>query len=75
MSEEQLSRAVADEVRRLLEERGMSGNQLAKQAGIPQTSIAGKLRGVSAFTLDDLAVIGPVLGVKVTDLIDWAQSR
>jgi transcriptional regulator with XRE-family HTH domain len=73
VSEEQLSRAVSAEVRRLLEERGLSGNQLAKASGVPQTSIAGKLRGASAFSVDDLAAIAPVLEVKVSDLIEWAQ--
>jgi DNA-binding Xre family transcriptional regulator len=73
VSEEQLSRAVSGEVRRLLEERGMSGNQLAKASGVPQTSIAGKLRGVSAFTLNDLDSVCSTLGVKVADVIEWAQ--
>lgn len=73
MTDEDLARAVSAQVRRLLEERGISGNQLAKAAGIPQTSIASKLRGMSAFTLNDLDSICSTLGVKVSDLIDWAQ--
>lgn len=73
MTEEDLARAVSAQVRRLLEERGISGNQLAKAAGIPQTSIASKLRGMSAFTLNDLDCICSTLGVKVSDLIEWAQ--
>lgn len=72
---EQLSRAVAAEISRLLEERGMSGNALAKATGIPQTSISGKLRGVSPFDLDDLQAICGALDVDVTDLLSWAQSR
>lgn len=75
MTAEQLSAAVRGEVRRLLEERGLSGNQLAKATGIPQTSIAAKLRGTHDFTLDDLAAIAPVLEVKVADIIEWAQRR
>lgn len=70
---ERLSAAVSDVVRRLLEERGMSGNQLAKASGLEQTGLARKLRGAVAFTLDDLAAIAPVLGVKVADIIEWAQ--
>lgn len=70
---EQLSRAVSAEVRRLLEERGLSGNQLAKASGVEQTAIARKLRGIGKFDLDDLAAIAPVLEVKVTDIIEWAQ--
>lgn len=69
----QLSKAVGAEVRRLLGERGMSGNQLAKAAGLEQTGVARKLRGTGVFTLDDLAAIAPVLEVTVTELIEWAQ--
>lgn len=69
---EQLSRAVAAELRGLLEQRGMSGNQLAKATGIPQVSIARKLRGATAFNLDDIDAICSVLGVKVADLMEWA---
>lgn len=70
---DQLSRAVGAEVRRLLAERGMSGNQLAKAAGLEQTGVARKLRGTGVFTLDDLAAIAPVLEVTVAELIEWAQ--
>ena len=73
MTAEQLSAAVSAVVRRLLEERDMSGNQLAKASGVEQTSIARKLRGARAFDLDDLAAIAPVLEVKVADIIEWAQ--
>jgi DNA-binding Xre family transcriptional regulator len=71
---EQLSRAVAAEIRRLLEERDISGNQLAKETGISQPSIARKLRGATAFDLDDVDLICAALGVKVADLLDWAQK-
>ena len=70
---DQLSTAVSREVRRLLDERGMSGNALAKATGIPQTSIAGKLRGATSFTVDDLDAICRVLEVSVSDLLTWAQ--
>jgi hypothetical protein len=36
VTDEQLSRAVSAEVRRLLDERNMSGNQLAKASGLEQ---------------------------------------
>lgn len=71
---DQLSAAVAREVRRLLGERGMSGNALAKASGIPQSSIAGKLRGAQSFTVDDLDAICRVLEVTVADLMSWAQQ-
>ena len=71
---EQLSRAVATELRRLLEERGMSGNALAKATGISQSSVSNKLAGRHAFDLDDLQSICRVLDVNVTDLLTWAQK-
>jgi transcriptional regulator with XRE-family HTH domain len=75
VTDEQLSRAVSAEVRRLLDERNMSGNQLAKASGLEQTTIARKLRGVRSFDLDDLAAIAPVLGVEPHELVEWARSR
>jgi transcriptional regulator with XRE-family HTH domain len=75
VTDEQLSHAVSAEVRRLLEERGMSGNQLAKAAGLEQTTVARKLRGVRTFDLDDLAAIAPVLEVTAAELVEWAQKH
>lgn len=71
---EQLSRLVAEELRRLLAERGISGNQLAKRTGIPQPTIATKLSGKSAWTLDDLQVVCAQLDVSVADLLQWAHK-
>jgi transcriptional regulator with XRE-family HTH domain len=70
---EELSNAVAEQIRRLLEERGVSGRQLATQTGIPQRTVANKLSGKSPFDLDDLAKIAAMLEVDVTDLLSWAQ--
>jgi transcriptional regulator with XRE-family HTH domain len=72
---EELSSAVAEQVRRLLDERGISGRQLSAQTGIPQRTVANKLSGRSPFDLDDLAKIAAVLEVAVTDLLAWAQHR
>jgi transcriptional regulator with XRE-family HTH domain len=70
---EQLSRAVTAEVRRLLDERGMSGRDLARRTGIPQSSIAKKLADKHPFDVDDLQAVAGVLEVDVTDLLSWAQ--
>lgn len=70
---EQLTEAVAVQIRRLLEERGISGNQLAKATGISQPSIARKLRGATSFDLADLDRICVVLGVKPAEVLEWAQ--
>jgi DNA-binding Xre family transcriptional regulator len=73
VTDEDFARAVSAQVRKLLEERGISGNQLAKAAGLEQTTVARKLRGVLAFTLNDLDDICSTLGVKKSDLIEWAE--
>lgn len=70
---EQLSRAVAGEIRRLLDERGISGNALSKATGISQSSVSAKLAGKHSFDLDDLQAICRFLEVDVTDLLAWAQ--
>lgn len=71
---EELSRAVAVQIRRLLEERGMSGRQLALAAGINPRSMDRKIGGRSPFDVDDLAAVAPVFGVTVSDLLRWAED-
>ena len=70
---EELSRAVAGQVRRLLDERGMSGRQLALAAGVNPRSIDRKLAGTSPWDVDDLAAVAPVFGVAASDLLSWAE--
>jgi transcriptional regulator with XRE-family HTH domain len=72
---EQLSRAITAEVRRLLDDRGMSGRELSRLTGIPQSSIAKKLADRHPFDVDDLQAIAGVLEVDVTDLLAWAQRQ
>lgn len=72
---EQLSRAVAEQIRRLLTERGISGNQLATLTGIPQVTIARKLRGASPVDLDDVQAICLALDVDPVDLLALAQAH
>lgn len=70
---EQLSRAVAEQVRQLLADRGMSGRALALASGINPRSVDRKLAGQSPFDVDDLAAIAPALGVAASDLLAWAE--
>ena len=70
---EDLARAVAAEIERLMAERGVSGNALSKATGIPQTSISRKLNGPAAFDLNDLVAISHALGVDIRDLLEWAR--
>lgn len=72
---EELSRAVAAEVRRLLDERGWSGRELARRTGIAQGTLADKLAGRSSFDLDDLDKVCGQFEVDLTDLLAWARRR
>jgi hypothetical protein len=69
----QLSEAVRLLIVQLMEARKMKGTHLAAAAGLPQTSVSRKLRKVGTFDLDDIAAIGPVFGLKGSDLITWAE--
>jgi transcriptional regulator with XRE-family HTH domain len=70
---EHLSRAVADQIRSLMQARQMSGYALAKATGIPQSSISRKLNYAAPFDLADVARIAQVFGVKASDLVAWAE--
>jgi transcriptional regulator with XRE-family HTH domain len=71
---QQLSAAVAAVVRSLLEERGWSGRQLARETGINQASVARKLREESPFDLDDVHAIAQAMSVDVGELV-YAAMR
>ncbi|WP_147262033.1 helix-turn-helix transcriptional regulator [Blastococcus sp. TF02A-26] len=70
---EQLSRAIAMQVRRLMDERQVSAYALSKQTGIPQSSLSRKLNGPAAFDFDDVQVIAAALGMDVTSLVAAAE--
>lgn len=64
-----LSEEVRAHLVRLLEQRGMSGRQLARATGISQPSLSRKLRGTAPIDVDDLEAIAGALGVTVADLV------
>lgn len=70
---EQLSRAIAAQVRRLMDERGVSAYALSKQTGIPQSSLSRKLNGPASFDFDDVQQIAGALGTDVTSLVAAAE--
>lgn len=72
---EELSAAVAEQIRRLIHARGTSANAVAKAAGIPQSSMSRKINGHAPFDLDDVQGICVVLGVDEADLIAWAKRH
>lgn len=71
---EELSRAVAAEINRLLAERGWSQRELAKRSGLLQSNLTRKLvTGGRRFELDDLPPICRAFGISLADLLAWAQ--
>ena len=72
---EELSAAVAAELTRLMEERGMSSNALAKATGLPQTTVYRKVTGRQVIDLNDVAPLAEALGVTVSELIERAQRH
>jgi transcriptional regulator with XRE-family HTH domain len=70
---EQLSRAIAAQVQRLMTERGVSAYALSKQTGIPQSSLSRKFNGPAAFDFDDVQAIAAALGIDVTSLVAAAE--
>lgn len=71
---EELSAAVAAEVRRLCAEVGWSGRELARRIEMSTNTAAAKLRGDFPFTFDEVDVIARAAGVNPADLIARAQS-
>jgi DNA-binding Xre family transcriptional regulator len=73
---DELSRAVAAEIQRLLDERGWSQRELARRSGLSQSNLTRKLlEDGRRFDLDDLPPICAALGINLTDLLTWAQRR
>lgn len=76
MSEE-LSRAVAAEILRLLDERSWSVRELSRRTGIAQGTLADKLDGTSriGFGVNELDKVCAEFEVDITDLLNWARRR
>jgi len=70
---EELSAAVAAEIRRLMALREISAYALSKQTGIPQSSLSRKLNGPAQFDLDDVQKIAVALSTDATTLVAGAE--
>lgn len=71
---EELSAAVAAEVRRLCAELGWSGRELARRIGLSPNTAAAKLRGEYPFTFDDVDAIARAADVDPAEIVARAQS-
>lgn len=72
---DRLRHHVAEEIRALLGRRQMSGAKLARAIDQSEMYVSRRLRGETAFDLDDLERIADVLGVTVADLLPSAKVR
>src|SRR4051812_1322533 len=64
-----LRERVAEEIRVLLTRRRMSAAHLGRKLGVSQTWVWRRLKGETAFDLDDLERIAELLGVAVAELL------
>ena len=60
--------AVASEVKSWMGRRNLSARQLADEIGMAHSALSKRLRGVSAFTINDLGVIAMYLGITLGQL-------
>ena len=61
--------AVAAEVKSWMGRRGLSARQLADEIGMAHSALSKRLRGASAFTINDLGVIAAHLGITLAQLL------
>lgn len=64
-----------DEVHAWMGRRRMSGAELARRLGKPQSSVARRLDGRQTMDLDDLEMIAGALGVNVAELLAEATRK
>lgn len=64
-----LTEALADEVRRLLDERGIRQHHVAAALGVTQSAVSDRLRGRTPFTLQDLERLRELLGMEPWELL------
>jgi DNA-binding Xre family transcriptional regulator len=74
---EELAKAVAQEIQRLLDERGWSGRELSRRAGLHYASVTRKLSPAerSTFGVEDLRKVCAALDISVSELMAWAERR
>jgi transcriptional regulator with XRE-family HTH domain len=73
MEREGRSQLVAGEVRATLARRQISGKQLAAHLGVSQFAVSRRLRGETAFSIDELSATADYLGVPVSAFLDASE--
>ncbi|TDC01858.1 XRE family transcriptional regulator [Micromonospora fluostatini] len=65
---------ISTQVRALLDERSLSGSELARRIGASQSYVSRRLRGEVPWRASDLGRIAKVVNVPVADLVDPART-
>lgn len=66
--EQTTTQRVAEQIRATLGRRQLSRSWLAREVGMPVTTMNRRLRGDQAFTVDELTAVAKALEVPVTSL-------
>jgi transcriptional regulator with XRE-family HTH domain len=69
-----LHRRVAANVRSAMGYHGYVQADLARMLHMPQQSISDRLRGKTAFTLNELETLAPYLGLTVAEIIEGGKT-
>ncbi|AYF29265.1 hypothetical protein CSH63_17695 [Micromonospora tulbaghiae] len=72
MTQGRLRERAAEEIRVLLARKRMSATELARRAGMKQSTLARRMTGEVAFNLDELELIADALNVPVLSLLPAA---
>lgn len=71
--EQTTTQRVAEQIRAILGRRQLSRSWLARELGMPVTTMNRRLRGDQAFTVDELTDVARVLEVPITSLFPADQ--
>lgn len=58
----------------LIEEHGLSRNELSLRSGIPYNTLKRRLESGRGWELDELQQLAEVIGIRVTDLLSQAEE-
>ena len=71
----QESRAIAENVKRLLDEAELSLRSASSETEIPLATLSRKINGRTPFTAPELAAIAQLLGTSVSILVDTSDKN
>lgn len=74
LRERPLHERVAATVRAEMARYGVRQREIAIALGLTQQSVSGKLRGSTPFAVDELAVVAPMVGMTVSELIAQGEG-